>query len=101
MMSSNRRVGTLTMGLMLILMGSAFLAHLFLPELDYRRLVDFWPVVLILLGIETLASYTINKEEKLRYDGWAIVIMIVLIGFSVCMGGVQFLMEQYPGHIQF
>ncbi len=100
-MSRNRRVGTLTMGLVLVLMGGIFLAHLAIPELNYLWLMNFWPVVLILLGIETLISYTINKEEKLRYDGWAIVIMMVLIGFSVCMGGVQFLMEQYPGHINF
>ncbi len=100
-MSSNRRVGTLTLGLTLVLMGGAFLSHLAWPAVDYLKLIDFWPIVLILLGIETIASYIVNREEKLRYDGWAIVLIILLTGFSVCMGGIQFLVEQYPGHLHF
>jgi uncharacterized membrane protein HdeD (DUF308 family) len=95
-MSNNRRVGTLTLGIVLILMGGAFLSHLILPELSFSVLLDFWPVVLIILGIETLVSYWVNKEERLRYDGWSIVIMMTLIGFSACMGGAQFLVEEFP-----
>jgi uncharacterized membrane protein HdeD (DUF308 family) len=95
-MSNNRRVGTLTLGIVLILMGMAFISHLIFPELSMRILLDFWPLVLIILGIETLASYFINKQERLRYDGWSIVIMIGLIGFSTFMGGAQFLLEEFP-----
>lgn len=95
-MSNNRRVGTLTLGIVLILMGVAFIAHLILPELSMRILLDFWPIVLIILGIETLTSYFINKQDRLRYDGWSIVIMIGLIGFSTFMGGAQFLLEEFP-----
>ena len=103
-MGGNRRVGTLTLGIVLILMGAAFIAHLVMPVLSLRILLDFWPVVLILLGIETLASYFINKQDRLRYDVWSIVIMIVLVGFSICMGWAQFLLEKFPqiyNHINF
>ena len=95
-MGGNRRVGTLTLGVVLILMGGAFIAHLVLPVLSLKILLNFWPVVLILLGIETLVSYFVNKQERLRYDVWSIVIMIVLVGFSTCMGWAQFLLERFP-----
>jgi len=100
-MSSSRRIGTLTMGMMLVLMGLAFMSHLVWPAIDYLALIDFWPVILILLGIETIASYVVNREDRLKYDGWAIVILIVLTGFAMCMGAIQFVMEQYPGSIHF
>ncbi|MEI8216311.1 MAG: hypothetical protein WCF96_04375 [Eubacteriales bacterium] len=103
-MGGNRRVGTLTLGIVLILMGGAFIAHLVLPVLSLNMLLNFWPVVLILLGIETLVSYFVNKQERLRYDVWSIVIMIVLVGFSTCMGWAQFLFEKFPqiyNHINF
>ncbi len=95
-MSSNRRVGTLTLGCVLILSGGGFLLHLFVPTLSYLALLNFWPVILIILGIETLVSYAVNKEEKIRYDGWSVVIVIAMSFFSVCMGSMQFLIEQYP-----
>lgn len=95
-MSNNRRVGTLTLGIVLILMGLAFFSRLIFPEYSLRILLDFWPIVLIILGIETLVSYFINTQERLRYDGWSIVIMIGLIGFSTFMGGAQFLLEEFP-----
>ena len=95
-MNNNRRVGTLTLGIVLLLTGGAFLLHLFIPTLSYYVLFNLWPVILILLGIETLASYIVNKDEKLRYDGWSIVIIGAMSFFTVCMAGLQLLIEQYP-----
>jgi len=41
--------------------------------------LKFWPVVLILLGAEVLCSWALAPEEKLRYDGAAMVLLFFLL----------------------
>ncbi len=90
----NRRVGTFTLGAMLIAVGAVYLVHLFAPgAVDLLFVMRFWPVVLILLGTEVLISYFINKDDKMRYDGWAIFLIICLIGFAWCMAAGELFLE--------
>lgn len=96
-----RRVGSITFGAVLILTGILFLIHLFFPAIDFYSIFRFWPVILILLGLEVLAGsrqkiYEILDEQgkvieqsKVVYDVPAILMMIVLVGFSMCMGIVD------------
>ena len=82
-----RRVGTLTMGVVLVILG----VTLFLSQLKAQSATAFiikgWPLVLILLGCEVLwHSYTIKGEKaRLKYDIFSIfivgVICIVSLGF--------------------
>lgn len=100
-----RRVGTVTFGIVLILTGVLFLAHLFFPAFNYFLIYRFWPVILILLGIEVLAgcrqkSYevvdekgNVKEQSRLIYDMPAILLMIVLTGFSMCMALVNWIYE--------
>lgn len=92
------RVGSVTFGMVLIVTGALFLMHLFLPKLDYRVIFRFWPLILITLGIEVLAgsgqkAYEVRDEKgqimeqsKVVYDIPAILLTIVLTGFSMFMG---------------
>lgn len=89
----NRRVGTLTLGITLIAVGGLYLADLFLPAVEPMYFMRFWPVILILLGCEILVSWSLNKEDKLRYDGGAIFLTICLIGFAWCMAAAQMFLD--------
>lgn len=99
-----RRVGSVTFGIVLIVTGVLFLVHLFLPRLDYRMVFQFWPLILITLGVEVLfgsrqKTYEVRNEKgqiieqsKVIYDVSAIVLTFVLTGFSLFMGLIDFIM---------
>lgn len=93
-----RRVGSVTFGVVLIVTGILFLLRLFLPELEYIMIFRLWPVILILLGIEVLLGTrhktfevldgkgNITEQSKTVYDVAAILLTVVLTGFAICMG---------------
>ncbi|MCI1967912.1 LiaI-LiaF-like domain-containing protein [Clostridium luticellarii] len=95
-MTRVRRVGTFTSGIMLIVFGSMFLINSLFKIVDYKFIISFWPLILISLGIEIIAAYMINKEEKIRYDTGAIVIVMALCIFAMVMGALQFAIVNYP-----
>ncbi len=92
-----RRVGTFTFGLTLVTTGMLFLANIFFPTFDYRMIYRFWPLILIVLGIEVLSvsrhhnvevldtEGNIMEQSKVIYDVPAIILMMVLTGFAMCM----------------
>lgn len=96
-----RRVGSVTFGMILIVTGVLFLVHLFLPRLDYRMIFRFWPIILITLGVEVLLgsrqkTYEVWNEKgqileqsKVVYDVPAILLTMVLTGFSMFMGMID------------
>jgi hypothetical protein len=92
-MLKGRRVGTFTAGITLIVFGVLFILHTFIQTLNYNFIFSLWPVILILLGIEIVISYIINKDDKIRYDGGAIALIIILAIFAMGMGGIEFVFE--------
>ena len=111
-----RKVGAVTFGIVLIVTGVLFLLKIFLPGLDYGVIVHFWPVILIGLGIEVLLGcrwkpFEIRNEmgqlveqSKVVYDVPAILLTIVLTGFSLCMGIMDVVLIHAQGisqHIHF
>lgn len=94
------RVGSVTFGLTLVTTGLLFLANLFFPAFDYLTIYRFWPVILILLGIEVLFGSRqknvevldeegkVVQQSKVVYDVPAILLMIVLTVFAMCMAVV-------------
>jgi len=100
-----RRVGTVTFGVVLIITGVLFLVHLFLPAFNYFLIFRFWPAILILLGVEVLAgsrqkSYEVLdakgeviEQSKMVYDVPAILLMVVLTGFAICMALIDWTYE--------
>jgi uncharacterized membrane protein HdeD (DUF308 family) len=92
-MFKGRRVGTLTAGIVLIVFGLLFIARLFFPQIDYNFILSLWPVILVFLGIELLASFMVNKEEPMKYDVGAIVLIIILAFFAMAMAGAEFVIK--------
>lgn len=92
------RVGSLTFGIVLIVSGILFLLQLFFPSLDYEIIRHFWPLILIMLGVEVLLGSAkknfeirgengqILEENRVVYDGVAIILTAVLTIFTMLMG---------------
>lgn len=98
-MSRVHRVGTMTLGITLLLFGGLFLVHLFLPTLTYSIILQCWPVVFILLGIEVLiASIGINKVS-IVYDKAGIAITAVLIVFTMGVAFTSMCFEYATKHM--
>lgn len=92
-----RRVGSFTCGLMLVLYGILFLIHIIQPKLDYYIIFELWPLILIFLGVEILASSTNKNQEKRKfvYDFWAVILVFIVAFFAMIMSGVNYYYEYY------
>jgi len=79
------RVGTLSMGVTLILLGTV----LFLTQWNHREaflvLIDWWPIVFILLGLELLAYLAVARKENpvVKYDVYSVFFVGFLIFVSI------------------
>lgn len=91
-----RRIGTFTLGFSLVVFGVLFLMHTFMGVLDYLVIFHLWPVVLVLLGGEILYYHCTAPEEAYRYDVAAVVILLLLLCFAMCMAGVDCVFEHAP-----
>jgi hypothetical protein len=94
-MSNERRVGTLTAGIILVTFGTLFLLRIFYPSINYSFILSLWPLILVFLGVELIISYIINKDKIMKYDGWSIFLIIVLSFFSMVMGGAEFVLNNF------
>lgn len=90
-MIRGRRVGTLTSGIVLVILGILFLLRLEFPSINYSRILSLWPLILVFLGIEIIASYIINNEEKIKYDVTGVILVIILSFFAMAMAGLEFI----------
>ena len=82
------RVGTVTFGIILIVMGVLFLLRMIFPILDYELIFRLWPFVFISLGVEVLLS-SFHAERAVVYDGAAIFLLVLLILFAMSMAGAD------------
>ncbi|AUM96108.1 TPA: hypothetical protein LA742_004184 [Clostridium botulinum] len=101
-MLKGRRVGTLTAGIILVIFGVIFLLRLVTANINIYLIASLWPIILVLLGIEIIVAYIINKEEKMKYDFGAIVLVIILVFFAMGMGVAEFVINhlaQFKGII--
>lgn len=98
-MNNTRRIGSITLGITLVLCGAVYLMQMIIPGLNYFVILRFWPVVLIILGIEILIENNRSKSTDVHfiYD-FASIIMIMATGaFTMCMAGLEYLIR--TGHI--
>lgn len=98
-MTRIHRIGTMTLGITLLLFGGLFLAHFFLPALTYGIILKCWPVVFILLGVEILIASVGVKKIPIIYDKAGIVITAVLIVFTMGVAFASMCMEYAMGHM--
>lgn len=96
-----KKIGTVTLGAVLVLFGFLFLVHTFWQGLDYTMIMKCWPLILISLGVETLLSVRQHTEEiKWVYDKAAVVLLFLLSLFVMMMAVVQFMLEVGAIHFQ-
>lgn len=80
-----RRVGTFTLGVTLVLGGTCMLASLLWPRLDLSWALRCSPLILVSLGAETLLST--RGGGRVRYDWLGMLLCFVLIGAALAMYG--------------
>lgn len=103
-----RRVGTITFGSVLVAVGTVFLIHQIWPQLAYERILQFWPLILILLGLEILwgccamdrrrhkvqesaaGTGAVIEQYRIQYDFAAILMTGILLVFAICMALLDF-----------
>ena len=89
-----RRVGTLTMGVVLVTSGCAMLASMFFPALDLSLVLQLSPVILISLGIETLLAT--RRSEKIKYDWVGMILCCLLVCTVLCLYTLAYAMVWCP-----
>lgn len=89
-----RRVGTLTFGFTLVVMGAAMMVSLFYPQMDFTLLMKVSPIILIFLGVEVLLS--VRKGGRVKYDwlGMVLCFLFVIIALGLFFSTWMFL--HYP-----
>ena len=105
-----RRVGTVTLGIVLIVMGLMYFAHILFPVIELVYVIKCWPIILILLGVEILVCQFQSSAEKvdetgniiesyrIKYDFPAILIMFLLTGFSMTMAILEWVYTNLGNH---
>lgn len=78
-----RRVGTFTLGIVLVIAGAGMLASMFCPRFRPEWLLKASPCILILLGVETLLSA--RGGGRVRYDWLGMFLCFILTGAALCM----------------
>ena len=79
------RVGTFSMGMLLIIIGIVLLTSLVSGFPLAELLFQWWPVLLIILGVEILAYIYLAKEDhpKIKYDVFSMFMIIVICFVSL------------------
>lgn len=72
-----RRVGTLTLGIALIAIGIMVIVGFF-SDFTVWQMLKLSPALLIFLGAEILVYHFMRGDEKLRYDGLSVFLVIML-----------------------
>lgn len=73
-----RRVGTFTLGVVLVAAGCGMLASLLWPRLEIGWLLKASPLILVALGVETLLSA--RGGGRVRYDWVGMLLCFLLVG---------------------
>ncbi|HKL79923.1 MAG TPA: DUF5668 domain-containing protein [Mobilitalea sp.] len=93
------KVGTITLGAMLILFGGMFLMRLFFPQLSYEIIFRLWPITFISLGIEILLSNFHQTQDRLVYDKTAFALIIILSFFAMGMAIADISLQYANEHV--
>ena len=95
----SRKIGVFTLGIALVAFGVLFMVRVFAPWFDYIRVLQFWPVVLILLGIEVLVSALLPKKEgepPPKLDAASVILLFVTLFLACGLAAAQFALERLP-----
>ncbi|MBQ4218464.1 MAG: hypothetical protein II666_02825 [Butyrivibrio sp.] len=76
------RVGTITAGITLIVLGAAYILNFF-GYFEITMVTRLWPIILIGVGVEILISSF--EKSKVVYDKAAMLVMFAMIAFAMFM----------------
>ena len=76
-----RRVGTFTLGVVLVTAGCGMLASLLWPGLEAGWLLNASPLILVALGVETLLSA--RGGGRVKYDWLGMILCFLLVGAAM------------------
>ena len=94
-----RRIGTITLGVSLVLFGILFMIRIFGGVLNYTLIFHLWPLILVALGMEILYYSCLVPEKAGAYDFAAIIILIMIVFFAMCMAGFDMVLTNMPKDI--
>ena len=89
-----RRVGTFTLGVVLVVSGILMLVSMFWPHLDWAWVLKCSPLILIGLGVETLLAA--KGGGKVKYDWVGMVLCFVLVCAALCLYAMAWWMLYHP-----
>ena len=89
-----RRVGTFTLGVVLVVSGILMLVSMFWPQLNWAWALKCSPLILIGLGAETLAAA--KGGGKVKYDWVGMVLCFVLVCAALCLYAVAWWILYHP-----
>ncbi len=98
-MAKTHRVGTFTLGGMLIIFGILFLLRIFNLGITYDLIFKLWPTIFIFLGGEILIANFRQQGDKLIYDKTAFALIFVLSFFAMGMAVIDYCMNIANTHI--
>lgn len=98
-MVRTHRVGTITLGGMLVSFGLLFLLRIFVSDLSYELIFKLWPIIFIFLGFEILIANFSQKEERIIYDKTAFALIIILSFFAMGMAVTDLCINYANAHI--
>ena len=76
------RVGTITAGITLIVLGAAYILNFF-GYFEITMVTRLWPIIMIGVGVEILISSF--EKNKVVYDKAAMLVMFAMIAFAMFM----------------
>jgi predicted membrane protein len=89
----NKRVGSITFGIMLIVFGITFFIQSVF-KIDVAKYVSmFWPIIFILLGIEIL-YYNTKSDIIVKYDIKGTIFLFIIICFGMMIGFLDYCMNE-------
>lgn len=99
-MKRTRRIGSITLGITLILSGGVFLINMFFPAFNTVIVLKFWPIILIILGLEVIVEQKLAKGDDVhyKYDFASIFMIAATCFFSMIMAGLEFLFKAGFAH---
>lgn len=76
-----RRVGTFTLGIVLVAAGTGMLVSLLCPQMEIGWLLKASPLILVVLGVETLLSA--RGGGRVKYDWLGMILCFLLVGAAM------------------
>ena len=89
-----RRIGTFTLGAMLVVYGILFVINIFTDKLNYGTIFSLWPILLIILGIEILVGLYSKEKTKFVYDKGSVILLIMITIFILVAASAEWCMTK-------